>query len=256
MSESNTNTPSALNLPEGRRIAYHQLEGKSPGVVFLGGFRSDMTGSKAMRLEHWAQKNGRAFLRFDYTGHGASSGNFEYGTIGDWAQDAWDAIIHLTSGPQIFVGSSMGGWIMLLLARRLQEQNNADRLAGLVGVAAAPDFTEDLMKPNFSESERMALAHTGRIVQPSAYDEEPTVITQRLLDDGANNLVLRSPLAIDAPVRLLHGSADPDVPLSVGLCLLDWIDCSDARMIIIKDAGHRLSEPTALELLEKTVADL
>ena len=145
-----------LDLPDGRRIAYHRTEGRGPGVVFLGGFRSDMTGTKAHFLEAWARARGQAYLRFDYTGHGASSGDFLEAGVGDWAHDARDAVLRLTEGPQVLVGSSMGGWIALILAGRIPA-----RLSGLVGIAAAPDFTEDSMWANLDAAQRAAAAGRG-----------------------------------------------------------------------------------------------
>ena len=200
-----------LDLPDGRRIAYVRSAGRRPGVVFLGGFRSDMTGTKARFLEAWARARGQAYLRFDYTGHGASSGDVETGAIGDWARDAQDAILRLTGGPQILVGSSMGGWIALILAGRIP-----GRIAGLVGIAAAPDFTEDAMWAGMGAAERARLAAEGRVEVPSEYDDRPYAITRRLIEDGRRHLVLRTPLELDFPVRLLHGTADRDVDLARG----------------------------------------
>ena len=185
--------PHQLKTSQGRRIAYHQTAGAGPGVMFLGGFRSDMAGTKALFLQDWAQRTGRAFLRFDYSGHGVSGGDFLDGCIGDWLQDA-QAALSLTTGPQILVGSSMGGWIALLLARSAQ-------LAGLVGIAAAPDFTEDSMWAGFSASQRVDLA-MGQVALPSDYADGPYLITKRLIDDGRRHLVLRTPLDLPFPVRL------------------------------------------------------
>lgn len=240
-----------LDLPDGRRIAYHRRDGGGPGVVFLGGFRSDMTGTKATFLEDWARARGRAFLRFDYTGHGASSGDFLDGTIGGWADDAAEALAWLTEGPQILVGSSMGGWIALLLARRMPE-----RVAGLVGIAAAPDFTEDSMWAAMDAPTRARLAAEGRIDVPSEYDDAPYPITLRLIEDGRRNLVLRTPLPLPFPVRLLHGSADRDVDLSVALRLLGHAEAADLRLTVVKGADHRFSAPDALALLAETVGSL
>lgn len=249
-----------LALADGRRIAYAKTEpagSGGPGVVFLSGFRSDMTGDKAVSLESWAQGAGRGYLRFDYTGHGASSGAFEDGAIGDWARDAYDAITQLTSGPQILVGSSMGGWIALIVARRLLAEGAGARLAGLIGIAAAPDFTEDLFWARFSDGQRTELSVTGRLELPSDYTpDEPTVVTRRLIEEGRDNLVMRAPLALPFPVRLLHGTADPDVDISVSLQLIQHIDCPDARLILVKDADHRMSAPRELTLLADTVATL
>jgi len=222
-----------------------------PGVVFLGGFRSDMNGTKAMFLEGWARERGRAFLRFDYRGHGASSGDFLDGAIGDWADDAAEAVARLTEGPQILVGSSMGGWIALLLARRCP-----GRVAALVGIAAAPDFTEDSMWADFDEAQRAALVREGRVELPSDYSDEPYVITRRLIEEGRNQLVLRTPLALPFPVRLLQGTADTDVPPEVALRLLAHADCPDARLTLVKGADHRFSEPRELALLAATLDEV
>ena len=219
--------------------------------MFLGGFRSDMTGTKAGFLEAWAKARGRAFLRFDYTGHGASSGDFLDGTIGGWAQDAQDAVQRLTEGPQLLVGSSMGGWIALLLAGRVP-----GRVAGLVGVAAAPDFTEDAMWSGMDAATRARLDAEGRIEVPSDYDDAPYPVTRRLIEDGRRNLLLRTPLALPFPVRLLHGSADRDVDLTVALRLLAHAEAADMRLTIVKGADHRFSAPENLALLAETVEDL
>ncbi|WP_099826428.1 alpha/beta fold hydrolase [Oceaniglobus indicus] len=240
-----------LQTDSGRRIAYHRSAGAGPGVVFLGGFKSDMEGTKAVHLEAWARANGRAFLRFDYSGHGQSSGAFEDGAIGDWATDAKAAIAGLTDGPQVLVGSSMGGWIACLVARDMPQ-----RVAGLVGIAAAPDFTEDSMWAGFSDAQKAALSDTGRVELPSEYADSPYVITRRLIEDGRENLVLRTPLAVSRPVRLLQGTADVDVDVSVALRLLDHIDAADARLTLVKGADHRFSSPECLSLIETAIAEV
>lgn len=243
--------PAYLETPQGRRIAYHQHDGAGPGVVFLGGFRSDMEGTKALHLEAWARAQGRAFVRFDYSGHGQSSGAFEEGCIGDWAADARAVVSILTKGPQVLVGSSMGGWIALLLARTIPE-----RVAGLVGIAAAPDFTEDSMWAAFDARQQAALVRDGRVALPSEYSDEPYVITRRLIEDGRDHLVLRSPLPLPFPVRLLQGTADTDVPVSVALRLLDHAQVSDARVVLVKGADHRFSTPACLDLVAESVAEI
>ncbi len=247
------NEPDFLELSQDRIIAYHRTRAEGdganlPGITFFGGFRSDMTGTKAIFLEEWAQARGRAFLRFDYRGHGQSSGDFLSGCIGDWADDAIEAVSRLTTGPQIIVGSSMGGWIGLLLAKRLPE-----RLAGFIGIAAAPDFTEDSMWARFSEEQRRTLMELGEVALPSEYSDEPYIITRRLIEDGRNRLVLRTPLELSAPVRLLQGTADADVDVSVALRLLAHIDADDARLTLVKDADHRFSGPDELRLIGKTL---
>ena len=242
--------PSILDTPSGRRIACHRTPGTGPGVVFLGGFRSDMEGTKALHLEAWAKRAGRAFLRLDYSGHGQSSGAFEDGAIGDWAEDAVAAITALTDGPQILVGSSMGGWIALLVARSLP-----DRIAGLVGIAAAPDFTAS-MEAEFTDADRAALAGRGVLERLSDYAPEPYVFTRRLFEDGRRNLVLEAPLRLPFPVRLLQGTADTDVDTAVALRLLDHASGPDIRLTLVKDADHRFSTPACLELIEASVADI
>jgi len=243
--------PQYLTTPQGRTIAYHQSAGKGPGVVFLGGFKSDMTGTKAAFLQEWAGQQGRAFLRFDYSGHGESSGDFLEGCIGDWAEDAIDTISALTKGPQVLVGSSMGGWIALLVARAMPE-----RVAALVGIAAAPDFTEDGMWGSFDEGQRAVLMRDGQIALPSDYAEEPYVITRRLIEDGRNRLVLRAPLDLPFPVRLLQGSDDTDVPVSVALRLFDHATSPDLRLVLVKGADHRFSTPECLDLIAATLESM
>lgn len=240
--------PERFITPDGRSLAYHQTPGTGPGVVFLGGYKSDMTGTKAVYLQDWAERTGRAFLRFDYSGHGQSSGKFEDGGIGDWFADASAIISALTTGPQILVGSSMGGWISLLVARAMPA-----RVAGLVGVAAAPDFTQDLMWMGFTDAQKDELEAIGWIEEPSEYSDQPNVITMKFLDDGAKHLVLRAPLALPFPVRLLQGTADVDVPPSVALHLMEHADSPDLRLILVKGADHRFSTPACLSLIVDAV---
>lgn len=240
-----------LAFPDGRRLAHVRTPGAGPGVVFLGGFRSDMTGTKAQFLESWARARGRAFLRFDYTGHGASSGAFEDGCIGDWTRDAADALAALTEGPQILVGSSMGGWIALLLALA-----HPARVAGLVGIAAAPDFTEDSMWAGLDAAARAQVMASGRYEIPTAYAPEPYVITRRLIEDGRDRLVLRKPLRLGVPLHLLHGTADADVDTSVALRLLAHAEAPDLRLTLVKSADHRFSAAENLELIGRTVEGL
>ena len=243
-------TAGVLTSAAGRRIAYDQTTGAGPGVVFLGGFRSDKEGTKALALEAWARAEGRAFLRFDYSGHGSSSGAFLDGCIGDWFEDAQAAILGLTQGPQILVGSSMGGWISLLIARAMP-----DYVAGLVTIAAAPDFTEEIWA-RFSEAERAALSEKGQVEQPSDYSDAPYVITWRLIEEGRQRLVLRQPLALPFPVRCLQGTADVDVPPSVALRLLGHADAPDMRLTLVKGADHRFSTPDCLRLIEQSIMEM
>ena len=242
--------PKFLDTPQGRRIAYHLSPGAGPGVVFLGGFKSDMEGTKALYLEEWSRARGRAFLRFDYSGHGQSSGNFEDGAIGDWAQDAMAAITALTDGPQVLVGSSMGGWIAALVLRQMPE-----KLAGLVGIAAAPDFTEDSMWAGFDAAQRAALEQDGIVYLPSDYDA-PYPISKRLIEEARRQLVLRSPLRADVPVRLLQGTEDADVSQQVALRFLAHLDGEDIALTLVKGADHRFSEPRYLARIADAVTEV
>ncbi|CAM3133718.1 carboxylesterase [Paracoccus nototheniae] len=239
-----------LTTGTGRRIAYDRLTGQGPGVVFLGGFRSDMGGSKAVHLRSWAQQAGRAFLRFDYSGHGDSAGRFEDGCIGDWTEDARAVIEALTDGPQLLVGSSMGGWISLLMARALPQ-----RVAGLVTIAAAPDFTERGFWAGFTADQRAALEKQGRVEMPSEYGA-PLVLTRRLIEDGRDHLIMDRPLSLRCPVRMLQGTADADVPMSWALDLLDHASGADLRLTLVKGADHRFSTPDCLDLIVQTIEDL
>ena len=240
--------PQQLTTAQGRKVAYHQTAGRGPGVVFLGGFRSDMGGTKAVHLAAWAAEFGLAFVRFDYSGHGQSGGRFEDGSIGDWFEDAC-AVLGLTQGPQILVGSSMGGWIALLLARAIPA-----RVAGLVTVAAAPDFTEDSLWPGFSEGQRAALM-AGFVDVPSEYGA-PYRITRRLIEDGRRHLVLRAPLEMRFPVRMLQGTADTDVPMAGAMRLLNHVTGPDIRLCLVKGADHRFSTPVCLAMITAAVEEV
>ncbi len=235
----------------GARIAYYYTPGTTPGVMFLTGFKSDMTGGKALVLEEHCRQQGRAFLRFDYQGHGESSGKFEDGCIGQWTDDAIIAFDEITEGPQILVGSSMGGWIMLLTALKRKE-----RIAGLLGLAAAPDFTEDLVWDAFDDAQRLAMVRDGRVEIPNCYDDEPYHISQMLIDDGRNQLLLRDAIDLDVPVRLIQGMQDEDVPWETALKLAECLETGDVEVQLVKDSGHRLSEPHDLVRLCQTLDSL
>ena len=234
----------------GRRLAYVQTAGSGPGVIFLGGFMSDMSGTKALHLEAWCKEQGLAFLRFDYSGHGASSEAFTDGCVGDWAEDAQAVIEELTKGKQILVGSSMGGWISILIAQRLP-----DRLAGLVTIAAAPDFTEDGLWAGFNEDTRRYLLEEGVVNIPFDYgDTYP--ITKRLIEDGRSHLVLRNTLSLQFPVRLLQGDEDMDVSVELANILFSHIEGPDVQLKLLKGADHRFSAPNALALMEAAISDV
>ena len=212
---------------------------------------SDMAGTKALALEDYVKSRGHAFLRLDYQGHGESSGRFEDGTIGLWAGDATAAIAELTEGPQILVGSSMGGWIMLLAALAQPE-----RICGLVGIAAAPDFTEDLIWSQADAAQRKAIMEEGVYREPSPYGDEPYTITRALIEDGREHLLLRRPIPLTCPVRLIHGLEDPDVPWDLSLKLAAALDSEDVETLLVKGGDHRLSEPRDIARLKRVVGGL
>lgn len=243
--------PSLTSRDDGSTIAYHHTPGKSPGVMFLTGFMSDMSGGKAIHLEKYCRARGCAFLRFDYQGHGASSGAFKDGTIGRWADDAVFALDQLTEGPQVLVGSSMGGWIMLLTALRRPE-----RVAGLLGIAAAPDFTEDMIGPRLTTAQKECIKRDGFVAVPGACGDKPHIITGRLLEDGSRHLVLRKTIPLTCPMRLIHGMRDEDVPWRTSLRLSQMSASADVELILVKNGGHRLSEPNDLDRLTAVLEGL
>lgn len=238
-----------LDTPQRRRLAVSRIAGQGPTVVFLGGFASDMTGTKAAWLADWAKERGHAFVRFDYSGHGSSDGAFEDGTVGAWAEDA-EAVLSTLPGRAVLVGSSMGGWIALLLARA-----SPDRIAGLVSIAAAPDFTEDGLWANAPDFMRARLMTEGRILSPSDHGA-PHVITRRLIEEGRLNLVLREPLALPFPVRMLQGTADREVPMATAIKLLDHATGADIRLTLVQGADHRFSSPRCLKLIGRSIEEV
>jgi pimeloyl-ACP methyl ester carboxylesterase len=237
-----------LTRPDKPALAYRFRPGRGPTIVFLPGYRSDMEGDKATALDAWAGREGRAMLRFDYSGCGASEGAFEDYTLADWRDDALEMIDAFASaGPVVLVGSSMGGWLALLVALAL-----GDRVAGLVGIAAAPDFTEW----GFSADVVELLRRDGRIAEPSDYSDEPYVTTLGFWESGQANLLLDSEIPLDGPVRLLHGQLDETVPVSVALRLSRALRSGDVQTILVKEGDHRLSRPSDIDLLIGTVAPL
>ncbi len=242
--------PDYLEAAGRPRLAYRSQPGRGPTVVFLPGFNSDMTGDKAGHLAAWCAAHGQAYLRFDYSGHGASGGAFSDGTIGLWRDDALAVIDALTSGRLLLVGSSMGGWIALLAALA-----RPARMAGLIGIAAAPDFTEALIWNSLPPAAKAAFLADGGMDVPSLYGP-PVRITRGLIEDGRTHLLLDSPIPLECPVRLLHGQQDMDVPWERSLTLAERLAGSDVRTILIKDAGHRLSRPRDLRVLDDVLGEL
>jgi pimeloyl-ACP methyl ester carboxylesterase len=240
-----------LTRSDGNRLAYVHTPGDAPGVLFCGGFMSDMNGTKAQALETTCRHMNRAFTRFDYLGHGRSSGEFTAGTIGRWADDATAVLDLFDPEPHVIVGSSMGGWIMLLVALARRE-----RVAGLVGIAAAPDFTEKLMWLGYDKETRETLRRDGMYLEPSIYGEEPYPITLKLIVEGRDHLLLDAPIPVACPVRLLHGMQDPDVPWRHSLALAEALLSADVRTSFIKDGDHRLSRDQDIALICQTVAEL
>lgn len=245
-------TPTSRFVREdGAPIAYAHTPGKPPTVVFLGGFASDMSGTKARFLEARAKSRGRAFLRFDYQGHGESGGSFQDGSIGLWSDDAVRLIDNVTDGPLVLVGSSMGAWIMLIVALALKS-----RVSALLGIASAPDFTQELIFPGLSSDQLEVLERDGVLQLPSRYSDEPQIITRYFLQEGRRHLMLRSTIALSCPVRLLHGLEDADVPWQTSLKLTQALLSPDVQVTLIKGGDHRLSNPKDLALIDKTLESL
>jgi pimeloyl-ACP methyl ester carboxylesterase len=254
--------PEYLTLGEGaeaRRVALRKRAGKTPGLFWLGGFKSDMKGTKAVALDQYAAQVGRACIRFDYSGHGESGGRFEDGTITRWLEDALVVFKNHAHGPQIVIGSSMGGWMALLLARALAKDASLSKdakLAGIVLIAPAPDFTEELMWKKFSDDVRTQIETTGQWERPSQYGDGPYAITKNLIEDGRKHLLLGKPIQVKCPVRILQGVLDPDVPWQHAMKLVSCLAQDDVTMTLVKDGDHRLSRPEDIERLIKTVEEL
>jgi len=241
--------PLYLDRTGGERIAYRTQSGREPGILWLGGFHSDMNGLKAQALAAWGARKGRAFVRFDYFGHGASSGDFRHGTISRWRDDALAVLDRVAKGPQIVAASSMGGWLALILARLRPE-----RIAGMLLLAPAADFTEVLMWERMPADIRRQIMEEGSWLRETEH-EEPYPITRELIEDGRNNLVLAGKIAPHFPVRILHGLADPDVPWQHGLRAADSIE-GDVTLTLVKNSDHRLSTPHDLKLIERALEGL
>ena len=234
------------NAPDLAYVKTKTTNHNLPDVVFLGGFRSDMEGTKAMYLEEQCKKRGQGYVRFDYRGHGKSKGVFEEACISEWAQDAQDIIEHCTSDAVILVGSSMGGWISLLTAQK------SDRVTGLIGLAAAPDFTL-WMEAGMNEDQKQQLNNEGYFELPNDYDSEPYIITKKLIEDGRQNALLEQEIQIAIPVRLIQGMKDTDVEWQVAHRIKNVITGNDVEVILLENADHRLSTPDELQVLNNTL---
>jgi pimeloyl-ACP methyl ester carboxylesterase len=233
------------------RLAFERQTGAAPTFVWLGGFKSDMAGAKAQRLAEWAHARNQAFVRFDYSGHGRSGGRFQDQTVSDWLDDTLAVLDAHSQGPLVLVGSSMGGWIALLAARRRPQ-----RIKGLLLIAPAADFTEALLWTSLAPEARRQIMETGLLQQPSAYDAEPYVITRALIEDGRRHLIMGGPIVFDGPVRILQGARDPDVPHQHARALAGLIRAPDVRFDLIADGDHRLSRPQDLERLSAAATEL
>jgi pimeloyl-ACP methyl ester carboxylesterase len=258
-SESSGKSPSFVEVgtaSDMRRIAVRVRQGTSPGLFWLGGFKSDMQGTKALALDAWALDHGRACVRFDYSGHGESGGDFVEGTIGRWLEESVAVFERFTAGPQVVIGSSMGGWMALLLARELARRP-APRasLAGLVLIAPAPDFTEELMWKGFSNEIRHQIETTGVWLRPSEYGD-PYPITRHLIEEGRKHLLLGGAIEVGCPVRILQGAKDPDVPWKHAFALAHRLPADDVVLTVIQDGDHRLSRPQDLERIIAAVAEI
>ena len=260
-----TNSATAVQPPafievgtasEVRHIAVRARAGGSPGLFWLGGFKSDMQGTKALALDLWAAEKNRAFIRFDYSGHGESGGNFVDGTIGRWLEESVAVFERFCAGPQIVVGSSMGGWMALLLAREIvRHPQSRASLAGLVLIAPAPDFTEELMWKGFSPEIRRQIETEGVWLRPSEYGE-PYPITRELIEDGRNHLLLGKAIEVGCPVRILQGAKDPDVPWKHAFALAHRLPADDVVLTVIQDGDHRLSRPQDIARIIAAVAEI
>jgi pimeloyl-ACP methyl ester carboxylesterase len=249
MSEAPLTSIKIGSPPAERTIAVRARAGKSPGLFWLGGFKSDMKGTKAEALDRWSDSAGRACVRFDYSGHGESGGDFRDGTIGRWLEESLEVYTRFAEGPQIVIGSSMGGWLALLLARALSHRKTVPQIAGMVLIAPAVDFTEELMWKEFSAETRREIEEKGAWMRPSAYGEAPYPITRGLIEDGRNHLLLGGLIETNCPVHILQGVQDPDVPWQHAVELVSRFSRDDVVLTLIKEGDHRLSRPEDIERL-------
>ncbi|MBS9721689.1 alpha/beta hydrolase [Tianweitania sp. BSSL-BM11] len=237
-------------------IAYRHAKGSAPGLMWLGGYRSDMTGTKAEVLAAHAAQNGLQFTRHDYSGHGLSGGEFADGTISLWLAQSLAVLDQVTEGPQILVGSSMGGWITLRMVQELNRRGDRGRIAGLLLIAPAPDFTSDLMQPLLSRKQKEQIETLGYLEEPSQYSDQPNIYTRALFEDGEQNRVLTGLIDTHCPVTIIQGMADPDVPHSHALKLVEHLPADNVTLSLVPDGDHRLSRPQDLDLITRSVSSL
>ncbi len=236
------------------RICRAEPASNRPALIWLGGYRSDMTGTKALEVERHAQANGTDCVRFDYSGHGASGGDFKEGTISRWLEESLAVVDHAAAGRMILIGSSMGAWVALRLIEELRARGQGKRVVGLVLIAPAPDFTADLIEPNLTQAERTTLAERGYFEEPSEYSPEPNVFTRALIEDGRENRVLKGPIETGCPVHILQGMRDPDVPYTHALKLMEHMPADDVVMTLIRDGDHRLSREEDIVKLKQAIS--
>ncbi|TJV39792.1 MAG: alpha/beta hydrolase [Mesorhizobium sp.] len=250
-----TATPPIFLDVDGARIAVRHSTGSTPGIVWLGGYKSDMLGTKAETLSDWAATEGRAFLRHDYSGHGESGGAFADGTISTWLSQSLAVFRNFARGNQILVGSSMGAWIALRMVQELRKAGDAS-VVGLVLLAPAPDFTAELVEPVLTKAQKRDLAKKGFFAEPSDYSAESYIYTRALIEDGRHNRVMTGPIDTHCPVHILQGLADADVPSSHALKLVSLLPADDVTLSLIPDGDHRLSRPQDLDMLVRSVGDM
>jgi len=251
--------PEIFQIGEGhdaRNIAVRHRRGKSPGLVWLGGYRSDMLGTKAEALDEWASGNGHACSRHDYSGHGESGGEFTDGTISRWLEESLAVLGAYSEGPQILVGSSMGAWVALRMAQELAKRGESERLHALLLLAPAPDFTHELMLPELTDDMKAQLQSRGYMEEPSEYSDEPNIFTKALFDDGEKNRVMTGPIETGCPVHIIQGMQDPDVPYTHVLKLIEFLPSDSVTMTLVKDGDHRLSRDEDIAILLRTVDTL
>ncbi|WP_419907192.1 alpha/beta hydrolase [Hoeflea sp.] len=243
---------------EARSITVRHRSGPPdrPGLVWLGGYRSDMAGTKAVELDRWAGENGYACTRFDYSGHGESGGDFKLGTISRWLEESLAVFERFTGGPQLLVGSSMGGWIALRMLRELRASGNQERILGLLLLAPAPDFTSDLHEPLLTEAQKKDLEDKGYYEEETPYGPDPNVFTRALFEDGRKNRVMTGMIETGCPVHILQGMEDPDVPYSHALRLVEHLPADDVVLTLVRDGDHRLSRPQDISLLLNAAAQM